>query len=82
MSDIKSNIASINTSKKSAIYPGSFDPVTLGHIDIISRVSKLFDEVTVVVARAENKTSLFSLNERRDLLSECLKEIKNVKVDI
>jgi pantetheine-phosphate adenylyltransferase len=67
---------------KSALYPGSFDPVTLGHIDIISRVSKLFDEVTVVVAQAQNKTSLFSLSERRDLLSECLKGIKNVKVDI
>ncbi len=71
-----------NQSAKKAIYPGSFDPVTLGHIDIISRVSKLFDEVTVVVAQAQNKSSLFSLSERRDLLSECLKGIKNVKVDI
>jgi len=65
-----------------AIYPGSFDPVTLGHIDIIKRVSKLFEDFTVVVAQAQNKTSLFSLSERRDLLVECLKGIGNVKVDI
>lgn len=67
---------------QSALYPGSFDPVTLGHIDIINRVSKIFSEVTVVVAQAQNKASLFSLNERRDLLSECLKGLKNVKVDV
>ncbi len=65
-----------------AVYPGSFDPVTLGHIDIINRVSKLFDEVTVLVAEAQDKTPLFSLSERCELLTECLKSNKSIKVEV
>ena len=49
---------------KKAIYPGSFDPVTVGHLDIIKRASKLVDELIVVVLINENKTPFFSLEER------------------
>ena len=51
-----------------AIYPGSFDPVTNGHLDVIERARKLFDEVVVAVAHNDEKQPLFSLEERLDLL--------------
>lgn len=66
---------------RKAIYPGSFDPVTLGHINIIDRVSKFFDEVTILVAQAQNKEYLFSVEERRAFLQEALKNYKNIKID-
>jgi pantetheine-phosphate adenylyltransferase len=53
-----------------AIYPGSFDPVTNGHLDVIDRARKLFDEVVVAVAHNDEKQPLFSLEERLDLLRE------------
>ena len=53
-----------------AIYPGSFDPVTNGHLDVIERARKLFDEVVVAVAHNDEKQPLFSLEERLDLLRE------------
>jgi len=53
-----------------AIYPGSFDPVTNGHLDVIERARKLFDEVVVAVAHNDEKQPLFSLEERLDLLQE------------
>ena len=65
---------------KKAIYPGSFDPVTLGHLDIIKRASKLVDELIVVVLINENKTPFFSLEERVLMLEDELKELDNVKV--
>ena len=49
---------------KKALYPGTFDPITLGHIDIISRALHLFDEVTIAIATSETKTPLFSVEER------------------
>jgi len=64
-----------------AIYPGSFDPITKGHVDIVERISKLFDEVIVLVAHAEGKTGLFSIEERVQLASESLAHLKNVNVD-
>ncbi|MDD5363254.1 MAG: pantetheine-phosphate adenylyltransferase [Ignavibacteria bacterium] len=64
-----------------AIYPGTFDPVTNGHIDIIDRASQLFDEVIVTVALNINKTPLFSSDERKFLLKEVTKKYKNVKID-
>ncbi len=66
---------------KKVIYPGTFDPVTFGHIDIIERAKELFDEVVVAVAVNPNKTPLFSLEERLYLLRESLKEFSNIQVD-
>ena len=63
-----------------AIYPGSFDPVTNGHLDVIDRARKLFDEVIVAVAHNDQKHPLFSLEERVDLLRGALGEIKNVEI--
>lgn len=53
-----------------AIYPGSFDPITLGHLDIIRRIRPLFDELTVLVANSQRKQYLFSLEEREQLIRE------------
>lgn len=63
-----------------AIYPGSFDPVTLGHMDIIKRSSKIVDELIVGVLKNNAKTPLFSVEERVKMLREATKELKNVKV--
>jgi len=63
-----------------AIYPGSFDPVTNGHLDVIERARKLFDEVVVAVAHNDEKQPLFSLKERLDLLRETAGKINNVRI--
>ena len=63
-----------------AIYPGSFDPVTNGHLDVIERARKLFDEVVVAVAHHDEKQPLFSLEQRLDLLQETAGQIENVRV--
>lgn len=63
------------------IYPGTFDPVTYGHIDIVQRASELFDEVVVTVAKNPAKTFLFTVEERVEMLKKSLKDIKNVSVD-
>jgi pantetheine-phosphate adenylyltransferase len=63
------------------IYPGTFDPVTYGHIDVIKRAMELFDEVVVTVAKNPAKTEMFTLEERIDMLKESLKEYPNVVVD-
>jgi pantetheine-phosphate adenylyltransferase len=65
---------------KRAIYPGSFDPVTNGHIDVAERARKLFDEVIVAVAHNDEKQALFSLEERLDLLRRTVGKIDNVRV--
>ena len=65
---------------KIAICPGSFDPVTLGHIDIIERAAELFDKVIVLVMTNSEKHALFSLQERVELLKKCVKK-KNVEID-
>ena len=64
-----------------AVCPGSFDPVTNGHLDIISRGSELFDEVTVAVLVNKDKLGLFSVEERLDMLREVAADYPNVKVD-
>jgi pantetheine-phosphate adenylyltransferase len=64
-----------------AIYPGSFDPITLGHLDIIRRIHPLFDELTVVVANSQRKQYLFSLEERVQLIKENLGGLKGIKID-
>lgn len=66
---------------KSAIYPGSFDPVTFGHLDVIRRAADIFDELTVSVLNNHLKTPLFSVEERVKILEEATKDIPNVKVD-
>jgi pantetheine-phosphate adenylyltransferase len=63
-----------------AIYPGSFDPVTNGHLDVLGRAAKLFDEVIVAVAFNEQKTGLFSTEERMRLLAETTGAMANVRV--
>lgn len=64
-----------------AVCPGSFDPVTNGHIDIISRASALFDEVTVAVLINKSKKSMFTVDERIDMLNAVCADFGNVKVD-
>jgi pantetheine-phosphate adenylyltransferase len=63
-----------------ALYPGSFDPVTNGHLDVIERARKLFDEVIVAVAHNDEKQPLFSLQERLDLLRESVAKMDNVRI--
>ena len=65
---------------KRAIYPGSFDPVTNGHIDVVERARKLFDEVIVAVAQNDEKQPLFSLEERLEFLRQTVGKIDNVRV--
>ena len=65
---------------KRAIYPGSFDPVTNGHLDVIERARKLFDEVIVAVAHNDEKQALFSLEERLELLKTSIGNIDNVRI--
>ncbi|MDY2654977.1 MULTISPECIES: pantetheine-phosphate adenylyltransferase [Eisenbergiella] len=66
---------------KAAIYPGSFDPVTFGHLDVIRRAASIFDELTVSVLNNTQKTPLFSVEERVRILEEATKDLPNVKVD-
>src|SRR5438067_13663939 len=63
-----------------AIYPGSFDPVTNGHLDVIERARKLFDEVVVAVAHNDEKQPLFSLEQRLDLLQATAGRINSVRI--
>ena len=67
--------------RKIAIVPGSFDPITYGHIDIIKRSSELFDEIIVAILVNPDKKYLFSLDERVEMIKETIKDIPNVRVD-
>ncbi|GGA83774.1 pantetheine-phosphate adenylyltransferase [Ornithinibacillus halotolerans] len=64
-----------------AICPGSFDPITFGHLDIIERGSKIFDQVIVAVFNNQSKSPLFSVEERKELIKEATKHLPNVTVD-
>ncbi len=66
---------------KTAVYPGSFDPITNGHIDIIRRASGIFDEVVVLVSINSSKKTLFDLEERKAMIVEIVSDIPNVRVD-
>jgi pantetheine-phosphate adenylyltransferase len=68
--------------KVTAIYPGSFDPVTNGHLDLIERGSKIFDHLVVAVLRNQEKTPLFDVNERADMLREVTGHFPSVEVDL
>jgi pantetheine-phosphate adenylyltransferase len=63
-----------------ALYPGTFDPVTLGHVDLIQRATRLFDSVVIAVAANPDKVPLFSLEERVELIREVTSDIENVTV--
>ncbi|MDD6309371.1 MAG: pantetheine-phosphate adenylyltransferase [Clostridia bacterium] len=65
---------------KTAVYPGSFDPVTNGHIDIIERSAQIFDKVYVAILQNSSKHPLFSVTERKELLQRVTKHISNVEV--
>ena len=67
--------------KTKALYSGSFDPPTMGHMDIISRAAKLYDELVIGVIGNPSKKSMFTLEEREDMLRETLKDFDNVSVD-
>ena len=64
-----------------AIYPGTFDPPTNGHLDLINRGAKIFDQLVVSILRNPEKTPLFSLDERREMLEILVKRWDNVRVD-
>lgn len=66
--------------ERRAIYPGTFDPMTNGHLDLVVRASQIFDEVIIGVSENPNKTKLFDLEERKSITSEITKDIDNVKV--
>lgn len=63
-----------------AIYPGTFDPITLGHVDIVVRASPMFDQVILAVAGSTSKNTIFSVEERIELASKVLEKNKNVKI--
>lgn len=66
---------------KIAIYPGSFDPITNGHLDILERASRIFDKVIVLVAINSNKSSRFSTEDRVNMIKESITHLSNVEVD-
>lgn len=66
---------------KVAIYPGSFDPVTYGHLDVIKRATRIFDEIIVAVANNTQKKSLFSIGERIKMLKEASKGIQGIRIE-
>lgn len=69
------------TEPKTVVYPGSFDPLTNGHLDIIRRASKLFDRVIVAALNNAAKNPAFSLEERYDMIKKCTTDLPNVEVD-
>jgi pantetheine-phosphate adenylyltransferase len=80
LSDIKFNIRGL-LRKVTAIYPGSFDPPTNGHLDLIERGSHIFEELVVAILRNADKTPLFSVGERRAMLEDLTASFRNVRVD-
>ncbi|WP_018132899.1 pantetheine-phosphate adenylyltransferase [Effusibacillus pohliae] len=66
---------------KIAVYPGSFDPVTLGHLDIAERAAKIFDKLIIAVMVNPHKNPLFTVEERTELIREAVRHIPNIEVD-
>jgi len=66
--------------KKVAVYPGTFDPITYGHLDVVLRASELFDKVIMAVSESSTKNTLFTVDERIEMIKESTSKIKNVKV--
>jgi pantetheine-phosphate adenylyltransferase len=69
------------TVMRTVVYPGSFDPITNGHLDVIQRASKLFDRIIVAIAQNESKNPFFTLNERRALVSRSIERLENAEAD-
>lgn len=67
---------------RTAIYPGSFDPLTNGHLDVIQRAAKLFDNVIVAVAENDSKSPLFTMAERKELVTRAISHIPNAEPDV
>ncbi len=67
--------------KLTAIYPGTFDPVTLGHLDVLERASKMFDRVIIAASEGSAKATLFTLSERLEMLKSAAAKYKNVKAE-
>ena len=67
---------------KIAIYPGTFDPITNGHIDLIQRTLKIFDEIIVAVASSQQKESLFSSEERLELITQAVRDLKGAQAEL
>ena len=67
---------------KIAIYPGTFDPVTFGHLDVLERAAKLFDKVIISVAVSSAKKTLFTVDERIGLIRKTASKIKNIEIDV
>ncbi len=65
---------------RKAVYPGSFDPITNGHLDIIQRGTKICDQVIIAVLENEEKAALFSVRERIEIIEECTKEMEGIEV--
>ena len=66
---------------RTAVYPGSFDPITNGHLDVVQRAARLFDRVIVAVAINESKTPMFSMAQRKELTARAVEHLPNVEVD-
>ena len=64
-----------------AVYPGTFDPMTKGHVDIVQRACQIFDHVTVAIAKSTSKNPLFCYEERLDLAQNSLKDVQNVTIE-
>ena len=69
------------TDKKIAVYPGSFDPITNGHLDVLERASRMFDSVVIAVLKNPAKKSFLSVEDRVSLIKEAIKNMGNVSVD-
>jgi len=67
-------------SHRKAIYPGTFDPITLGHVDLVTRAARVFDKVYIAIAESPNKAPLFALNERIELACKAMGGLANVEV--
>ena len=74
---MKDNLIS---NKKIALYPGSFDPITNGHLDVLERASRMFDEVVIAVLKHPEKKSFLTVEKRVELIEEAIKDMKNVSV--
>lgn len=66
---------------RKAIYPGTFDPITYGHLDVIQRAASIYDKVYIAVAKSEEKKPLFTVAERMEMISEAVKPYNNVEVE-
>ena len=67
--------------KRIAVYPGSFDPITNGHVDIIKRGLRMFDEIIILIAYNPNKSYLFTMEERMEMIRDIFKDYKEIRVD-